>query len=295
MPSRARTAALCLAALLVPAAARAEAAPAEPPKIRWVKGPATVELGKGVAEIALGEPYAFVGPEDARRLVTNPSGDEVGAVVPKAQGEDWLLLFEYYPVGYVKDDDRDRLDADAILASYRKGTEEMNEERKKSGLPGLHVTGWQERPHYDAATHNLVWSMVAKSDGGREIANYNVRLLGREGYLSVVLIDEPARIAAAKPAVTDVLGKLAYKQGKSYAEWRPGDKMAQYGLTALVAAGAGAAAVKMGLLASLGKILAQSGEAVVAAIVALGAVFAKLWNALRGRYQPRPKSPATPE
>jgi uncharacterized membrane-anchored protein len=278
--------------LLAPSPARSEGEPPAP-EIRWQKGPATVELSN-VAEISLGASYAFASAEDARKLLATPSGDEVGAVVPTAADKDWLLLFDYDRVGYVKDDDKDELDPDAILDSYRKGTEQANEERKKAGRPGLHVTGWQEKPHYDPATHNLIWSMIARSDDGREVANYNVRILGREGYLSVVLIDEPQKITAAKPSVEEIIGNLRYRTGKSYAEWVPGDKVAKYGLTALVAAGAGAAAVKLGLLATLGKFFGKAGKFVVVAIAALGAGIAKFWNALRGRHVPRQRPPGAP-
>ena len=88
-----------------------------------------------------------------------------------------------------------------------------------------------------------------------------------------------------------VLGAFRYKLGNRYAEWRPGDKVAEYGLTALVAAGAGAAAVKLGLFAFLGKLLAKAGKLVVVAVAGLGAAAVKFWNALRGKASARPPRP----
>jgi uncharacterized membrane-anchored protein len=204
-------------------------------------------------------------------------------ISPKSEEEDWFILFEYNAEGYVKDDDKDKIDKDAILESYKEGTEEANKVRKEKGLPGLHVTGWYEEPHYDETTHNLVWALLAKNDNGHEVVNYNVRLLGREGYMSVTLVDEPAKLALSKPQVEAVLAGFTYKGGKSYAEWVPGDKVAQYGLTALIAGGAGAAAVKMGLFGALLKILAKGGKAVVLLVVAVLAGLKKLVSGLFGR------------
>lgn len=96
--------------------------------------------------------------------------------------------------------------------------------------------------------------------------------------MSITVSDDPENLARAKTTVEKTLAKLVYKPGKTYAEFRPGDKVAEYGLAGLVAVGAGAAAVKLGLFAGLLKILAKGGKAIVAGIVALGAGIAKLFG-----------------
>ena len=251
-------------------------------QIAWTRGPADVDLGSNVARIALDQGYVFAGAEDTRRLLREMGNtvddSELGMVAPTAEGEDWMVIFEYDKSGFVKDDDADEIDKDAILESYQKGTEAANENRKAKGIPALHVTGWYEEPHYDATTHNLVWALRAKEEGGAEVVNYNVRLLGREGYMSVTLVDEPAKLAASKPQVERLLSSFEYKRGKTYAEWVPGDKVAQYGLVALVAGGAGAAAAKAGLFASLAKVIAKGGKAVVLVVIGLLAGLKKLFS-----------------
>jgi uncharacterized membrane-anchored protein len=251
-------------------------------QVSWTRGPAEVDLGSNVARIALDEGYVFAGAEDTRRMLremgNTVDNTEIGMVAPAAEGEDWMVLFEYDKSGFVKDDDADEIDKDAILESYQKGTEAANETRKAKGIPALHVTGWFEEPHYDPQTHNLVWALRAKEDGGGEVVNYNVRLLGREGYMSVTLVDEPAKLAASKPHVERLLSSFEYKRGKTYAEWVPGDKVAQYGLVALVAGGAGAAAAKAGLFASLAKVIAKGGKAIVLLVIGVLAGLKKLFS-----------------
>jgi uncharacterized membrane-anchored protein len=106
--------------------------------------------------------------------------------------------------------------------------------------------------------------------------------------MSVTLVDDPKNLARAKPAVDEVLAAFSYKSGKRYAEWVPGDKVSEYGLTALVAAGAGAAAVKLGFLGFLAKLFAKAGKLVVVVLAGLGALGVKFWNALRGKASARP-------
>lgn len=259
---------------------------AEMPQINWVKGPQTVPLGDQ-AQINVGQPYSFADAAGTRELMeamgNTVSNDEVGLIMPRAQDQDWFLLFEYQPVGYVKDDDKDAIDKDAILEGIRQGTEEANEVRKRKGMPALHVEGWFEEPHYDAATHNLVWALKARNDDGHEVVNYNVRLLGRQGYMSITLVDEPAKLAVSRPEVQNVLAGFSYKAGRSYTEFVPGDKVAEYGLVALVAGGAGAAAVKLGLFQAFFKMLAKGGKAVVLLVVAVLAGVKKVLSSMFGR------------
>jgi uncharacterized membrane-anchored protein len=271
--------------LLGTGARRVEAQPRQP--IQWTAGPGTVEVGDGIAEVQLGQNHKFAGAADTKKLLTamgnRIDNTEVGMVAPTTEDQDWILIFEYKDVGYVKDDEKDKIDADEILKGIQEGTEAGNKMRKERGIPGLHVVGWQEAPSYDPATHNLHWAILGRDDQGDEVVNYNVRLLGRAGYMSVTLVESPLKLAASKPELDTVLSSFAYKQGKTYAEFIPGDKLAKYGLTALVAGGAGAAAVKLGLFAVLGKMLAKMGKAVVLLFAAAAAGVKKLIASLTGR------------
>jgi len=267
-----------LALLSLSAAPPAVAQDAEP---TWLTGPTTVDLGPA-AQLALTEDLAFVDGQVSRRLLetwgNTPSNQEVGMVRPTAEDQDWIVIFEYVEEGYIKDDDKDDIDADAILDSYKRGTEESNERRKELGIPGLHVTGWYESPHYDVGSHNLVWGMNAASDDGSQTVNYNIRLLGREGYMSVTLIDEPERLDASRVAVQSLLKNFSYKSGKTYADWVPGDKVAEYGLTALIAGGAGVAAAKLGLFAAAAKFLGKAWKIIIIGLVALGGALKRIFG-----------------
>jgi len=264
----------------------AASASAQAPNVKWTHGPAKVTLG-AQAELNLPEGYQFADGPTTQKLMekmgNHVSRKEVGLVAPSRDGADWIMVFEYDPVGFVKDDDKDKIDKDGLLSSIREGTEEGNARRKEMGVPALHVTGWFEEPNYDAKSHNLVWALSARDDAKNDVVNYNMRVLGRQGVMSVTLVDAPGSLAASRKEAEALMDAFTYKAGKSYAEFRPGDKIAEYGLVALVAGGAGAAAAKLGLFAMLGKLLAKGGKAIVGLVVVVLAAFKNALARLFGR------------
>ncbi len=270
-----------------PAHGNAGSEEAQLPQVNWSQGPVHVDLGNDIAQLELPEGYAFAGPDDARTILRNmgnrPVGNELGLLIPNAQEQNWFLVFSWQPVGFVKDDEKDKIDADAILKNIQEATEEGNAWRKENNLPAMHVTGWAEPPRYDERTHNLVWATLAESEGGGRSANYNMRLLGRHGIVSATLVEDPELLATSKPFAYAAMEQFSFKPGSKYSEWKQGDKVAEYGLTALVAAGAGATAAKLGFFGFLSKLLAKGGKAIVAGALVLLAGLRKVWSSLFGR------------
>lgn len=262
-------------------AVSASAQEGQAPDINWVPGPTTAQLGDGLASIQVPEGYLFADKAETKKIMeltgNPPSDQEIGLIAPADDGKNWFLVFEYNEVGYVKDDDKDDIDADAILDSIKEGTKAANEERKEMGADPIEIVGWFEKPHYDSNSHNLVWAIEGKSnqDG---LVNYDVRLLGRRGYVSATLVTDPQALSTDLPHVQALLGGFSFNEGNRYAEWKAGDKVAEYGLTALVAGGAGAAAMKLGLFAQLGKLLAKGWKLVVLGFAALAAGLKRLFG-----------------
>ena len=251
------------------------------PEIDWIPGPTTVDLGQNLAQLEVPSGYIFLNPEDTRELMSyigNITDDsELGLIKSDATSEDWFVIFEYDPIGYVPDDEGDKLDSEAILQSIVNATEEANAIRVEQGGSAIHIVGWDQEPHYDQVTHNLVWSILGQSDRG-QVVNFSTRLLGRRGVMSASLVASPSNVDSAKDDVAIILSEITWKQGNSYSEYIQGDRIAEIGLTALVAGGAGAVLVKTGLLAKLWKFIA------VGAIAIFG-VFAKIFKSLFGKVE----------
>ena len=131
------------------------------------------------------------------------------------------------------------------------------------------MVGWAIPPYYNKETKNLEWSVRFKS-AGHVYDNYNVRLLGREGVMRVIFVGDQEGYEQSLKEARGVMANYTFVSGKTHAEWRQGDKMAGYGLAALIAGGAAAAAAKSGLL---GKLIKPLGLAALTALAAIGKLF----------------------
>ncbi|SEF32394.1 DUF2167 domain-containing protein [Variovorax sp. NFACC27] len=244
-------------------------------------GPVDITL-RDQAHLHLPAGYVWVPTPAAAQLMRsmgNRTDDTfVGAIFP-ADDADWMAVVKFVKEGYIKDDDAKDWNADDLLKSLKEGTEAANEERAKRGIPSIEVTGWAQKPQYDASSHRLVWSALSKRKGatdGNQGVNYNTYALGREGYLSLNLITNAKDLDKYKPDASKLLGAIQYDDGKKYADFNSStDKVAAYGLAALVA---GAAVKKLGLFAIIAAFLAKFAKlAVVAGGAALWGI-AKLFK-----------------
>lgn len=253
----------------------------EPPMIDWQPGSGLAPVGMELAEIELSRDYVYLDGEDTRdlmELTENPTSDqEVATIAPASNNENWFLVFEWDPIGYVKDEDEHaELDSEEILVSLKEANEAANEERRERGWTPLEIVGWQEPPFYDPRTQNLTWAVIGESEGLRSI-NRNIRLLGRKGVMHVTLVAGPRNYDQAVAETDRLLDQFRFRPGNKYAEFVPGeDHVAEIGLAALVTGGAAAAAAKSGLLSRIWKFLAA---AVVAVIAGIKSWFGKLFGA----------------
>lgn len=274
--------------LLFAAAAQAQRDPAAVMSglqaLAWQKGPGEGAIGSR-AKIRIPQGYAFLDDRNTRRfleLMGNPPRDGHYLVAPA--NLDWFAVFSFEATGYVKDDEK--IDADALLASLKQGDGPGNEERKRLGMEPIYVDGWHTPPHYDAGTRRLEWGMRLRDDKGGLHVNYTSRLLGRSGVMSAVLVSAPQSLAEDMKAFNGALAGYEFVAGEKYAEFKSGDKIAEYGLAALVVGGAAAAAAKAGWLKFLGKFW----FVIVAALAAGWSLLKRFFR----RKEPSPPPPSSP-
>ena len=242
---------------------------------------------KSRATIGIPKGYRFTDGGGAGKVLEMfgnlPTGRELGLLTTEGFGP-WII-FEFDESGYVKDDEKDELDADALMATLKEGQKHGNARRKEMGLEELELVGWAMPPKYNAETNNLEWGTIVRSASGGDSVNYNTRLLGRRGVMEVALICEPDELQALLPQYQSILTGYDFIDGERYAEFRQGDRMAEYGLTALVAGGAAVAASKMGLFAKLGAFFAKLGKGAILLVIGIGVGIKKLLGRLLGARQ----------
>lgn len=228
---------------------------------------------ENIAEMRIPGGYIFANGSNTRTVMdaigNPPSNQEVGLFAPETFN--WFVVFEFSEIGFVKDDEKNSFDFEAMLESMRKATESSNKFRREKGFPGLHIIDWETKPHYDEITHNLEWAVRAKDDYGELILNHNTRVLGRKGVMKVTLVVEQEQMEIVLPTFKRHMDGFEFQAGNKYAEFRKGDKVAQYGLTGLIVGGAAAVAVKSGLAKWLWKII-------LVAIAGIGALIKRLFG-----------------
>lgn len=259
--------------------AAAQAAPA-PPKLNPERGPKDISLGEqGTLKLPAG--FVYLNPSDAAAMLSywgNPGANTtLGMVLGEDDKDSWAITLKFHKEGYVKDEEAKTWDADELFKSVKEGTEASNEERKKMGGGELHIIDWVQKPQYEASTHRLVWGMRAEGvDGGvkSESVNYRTYVLGREGFIEMNLMTDPEGLDASKPRANELLAATAFNDGKRYEDFdAKTDHIAEYGLAALVAGGV---AKKLGLLATLGLLLAKFWKVALIGLAVFGGGIAKL-------------------
>lgn len=216
--------------------------------------------------------YRFTGSEGTIKLMEAfgnlTSGSELGFISPLDLG--WFAVFEFDDIGYVKDDEKDKLDADAILKELQEGQQQANKQLAERGMPTLEVIGWQTPPFYNPATNNLEWAIRLRSQGGGETINYKTKLLGRRGVMDVVLVCGEEELPTVVAEYQKLLTGFAYQKEESYAAFTSGDKIAKYGLTGLIVGGGLLMAAKSGLL---GKLI----KPIIVGVVVVGAFLKRIF------------------
>ncbi|USG64967.1 DUF2167 domain-containing protein [Brevibacillus ruminantium] len=250
-------------------------------QLNWVEGGKTVDVGSGLAALDLGEDFVFLNREDTIKLQKEignvPSENELGSIFPRNENEEWIVVLEYEEVGYIKDEEKNKIDADAILKSYKEGTEAANENRDPEDQ--LHVLGWDVAPSYDEKTHMLEWSMLGEDAQKNKLINYNVQMLTRKGFVSFLLITDPANLANDKKTLQEaIIPTFHVKEGNRYEDFDAStDKVAEFGLTGLVLGGLGVALAKKAGLIGLLLVFLKKGWILI--LAAIGG----LWKLLTGR------------
>jgi uncharacterized membrane-anchored protein len=311
-----RVVALCLVIALAPIAAQAQTSAPQSQADReaeinaaygagikaGTRGPTTITLFDqatlGIAQATLGIPVneIFIPKDEGLRILralgNSPASDTFTGLVLGLGGNDrWIVVVRYFKEGYIKDDDAKNWNADELLQNLKNGNDEQNKDRIARGFPELEIVGWIEKPTYNAATYQLVWSLSSKRKGAPDTGvkgiNYNTYALGRDGYFSLNLLTNTERVDTDKQVAHTLLAGLTYNSGRRYEDFNPStDHLAAYGIAALVG---GLAAKKLGLLALIGVFALKFIKVIGIAVVAF---FGGIWKVFGGRKKAPPDAAA---
>jgi uncharacterized membrane-anchored protein len=244
--------------------------------LHWREGNQNYDLPLSGSSLKLDNNYHVLIGADARRQVFLDNGEDfpdTEAVVVDDKGEA-EVEFGFTHDGHVQDNDWKDIDPTDFLKQMQANQVDGNKRRAANGKEPLTIVGWLQRPTYDASTHTASWAFEL-SEKDQHFVNAKALQLSREGFSELTWIGsmESYHAENGQPAMlTDMLGNHTYKLGSRYIDFKEGDKVAGYGIAALVA---GIIGVKLGkgLIAAAIAFLVIAGKkfGVIAALVAGGA------------------------
>lgn len=251
---------------------------------QWRDGQVAVDEAK--ARFNLNDNFRYLGAADARKVLENlwgnpPDDSVLGMIVPKGRGvlddTGWAVVVTYSDEGYVSDEDAAKIDYAKMLKEMKEADKEDNAARKEAGYGAIELVGWAEPPHYDAASKKLYWAKELQGEGSQHrTVNYDIRVLGRRGYLSLNAVARMDELAEVKTGMQQLLPMVEFDAGSRYAEYdKSTDKVAAYGIAALIGGGI---AAKAGLFAKLGVLLLGLKKLLIPLVLLVGAFSKKIFG-----------------
>ena len=168
---------------------------------------------KNQASFDLPKDYLFVPDKSAYVLLNEIDGakpsSEIMGLIFSGKEELGYILFDYYPLGYIRDDNFKNVNAAQLITQMKNRTESQNSERRANSNPAIKVIDWLEKPNYAPTTNRLTWSVLTEeqqSNVSGQGVNYDTVLLGRKGYFHVLLASYKCRVE--------------FNQGSRYTDFR---------------------------------------------------------------------------
>ena len=244
-----------------------------------------IKLENGVASLEVPKGFKFINAKQTQYILEElwenlPDASVLGMIVPdsfrvNSLDMPWAFIVSYDALGYVKDQDADKIDYDDLLKDLKEGQEKSNEERRKLGYDEMSLVGWASKPYYDKENKILHWAKEYKVKGSESgTLNYDIRVLGRKGVLSLNAIASIDHLDEVKKNIPAILKMSNFETGYKYEEFDSNvDEVAAWTIGGLVA----------------GKILAKAGffvvllkfwKIILIALVAGGGAF---WRFITGR------------
>lgn len=248
-----------------------------------------IQLPGGKASINIPPGFKFLNKQQSEKVLVdlwnNPpeqAKNVLGMIFPEKSSplsdSSYTFVVEFEEMGYIKDDDAEKIDYDEMLKNIHEGEAEENKERVKAGYQSLHLVGWAQQPFYDKEKKVLHWAKEIEFGGeeGAHTLNYNVRILGRHGVLSLNAVCTMNELSLVKANISKVLTMAQFTDGNAYADFDPKvDKIAAWTIGGLVA---GKVLAKVGFFAVFLKYIGVLWKFILLGIAACFGFIKKLFK-----------------
>jgi uncharacterized membrane-anchored protein len=246
----------------------------------------SIALSTGIAKLNVPAGFKFLNAQQSNYVLTDlwgnpPQNGILGMIFPESGGPmgkgSYAFVITYDGSGFVKDDDADKINYDELLKDLQKEEVEENKERVKQGYEAINMIGWASKPFYDKTNKVLHWAKNLHFTGQDEnTLNYEVRILGRKGVLSMNAVATMSELDAVKKDIDKVLAMPSFTEGNMYKDFdSKTDNVAAWTIGGLVA---GKVLLKVGFWAVIGKFLVAGWKFILIGLAAVAAGIKKFFG-----------------
>ncbi len=243
--------------------------------MKYEKG--SILLKNGFAKLNVPSGFKYLNAEQSKFVLSEvwgnpPRTDILGMIFPENSNpmadSSYAFIISFDESGFVKDDDADKINYDDMLKDLQKDELEDNKTRIAQGYQSIHMVGWASKPFYDKNNKVLHWAKNLQFEGDEEnTLNYEVRILGRKGVLSMNAVALMSELDLVKKDINTILAIPSFTEGNAYKDFdSKTDNVAAWTIGGLVA---GKVLLKVGLWATIVKFLAASWKFILIGIVAV--------------------------
>lgn len=176
----------------------------------------TVTLKNNIATINVPEGYKYLDGKSSDMILTDIWGNPPREASDRSLGmllkenetpfydSSFCINITYAEEGFIDDEDAKDMDYEELLETMQEDTETSNKYRLGNGYERIELVGWASEPFYDEQNKKLHWAKelkFGKYEGGNTL-NYNIRILGKKGYLQLNAIGEMYVLQSVKKALT---------------------------------------------------------------------------------------------
>ncbi|MCH5224896.1 MAG: DUF2167 domain-containing protein [Muribaculaceae bacterium] len=248
-----------------------------------------VNLPTGNFYLNVPQGYLFLNAQNTRHLLVDYWGNPeerlngvLGTLVKENDevyyNVETAYVVSYDPAGYVSDKDASSINYSDLLKEMQKIVKEESDQNPSGTKWELLGWGWQ--PSYDKDKKVLAWSKHYRitEPGGiqSEVLNYDVRILGKEGFVVITAVASPEAKAELLAANNFIINSVDFKPGYTYADFNPKtDHVAEWTIGGLIA---GKVLAKAGVWA----VLAKFSKIIILAVIGF---FAMMWKKIVGLFK----------
>ncbi|MEN7550383.1 DUF2167 domain-containing protein [Rapidithrix thailandica] len=204
-----------------------------------------VTLKENLACLEVPAGYKYLDAEQSKYVMTelwgNPPSDCLGMLFPEemfplSDSFTYAIEITYSEEGYIDDKGAQELDYEILLEAMKQNTAKANEARVQQGYESIELVGWAAPPYYDARDKKLYWAKELNFGGGSiNTLNYNIRILGRKGFLNLNVIGEMNVLPRVQKDIESILAGVNFSEGYRYNDFNPEmDPVAAYGVGGLI-------------------------------------------------------------